>query len=78
MFQSQLFLCVGQAIAQTMADVVVHPLSSAVDIAGAPLHDMVDAEAGNLQATLYPYFRMLYFDALYLEKYTTFDSSWLT
>ena len=76
MFQSPLFLCVGQAIAQTMADVVVHPLSSAADIAGAPLHDMVDAEAGNLQATLI--FRMLYFDALYLEKCTAFDSSWLT
>ena len=59
-----------------MADVVVHPLSLAADIAGAPLQDMVDAEAGNLQATLI--FRMLYFDALYLEKCTAFDSSWLT
>ena len=43
---------VGQAIVQTMAGVVVHHLSLAADIAGAPLPDMVDAEAGNLQAIL--------------------------
>ena len=35
-----------------MADAVVHRPSLAADIAGAPLLVTVDAEAGNLQATL--------------------------
>ena len=46
------FQYVGRAIVQTMADAVVHRPSLVADIAGAPLPVMVDAEAGNLQATL--------------------------
>lgn len=43
---------IGQATVQTMVDAVVHHLLLAADIAGVPLPDMVDAEAGNLQTTL--------------------------
>ena len=48
-----------------MADVVVHHLLLAADIAGVPLPDMVDEEAGNLILVLGVHMC----DALYLELF---------
>ena len=55
-----------------MADAVVHHLSLAADIAGAPLPDMVDAEAGTFQVTFI--LCRIYAGALYLEIFNHLNS----